>query len=195
MSNPKDLVGSKKAPLRYVPPALAIAASGPMEDGAIKYGPFNWREQPVEVLTYIEAVFRHLYAYLDGQDDAEDSGHSHIDHAIAGLGIIADARAHGSLIDNRYAKGPAAGMLRERDKTSPNFDPTIAAWGPFTRLGKGPSYDVTVEDWSTGEGPIIRLNDLAPIPDPCTPETCCASSGAVPHAGYCRWCNVHEPRQ
>lgn len=115
--NPKDLVGSKKAPLRYVPPALAIAASGPMEDGAIKYGPFNWRTQPVEVLTYIEAVFRHLYAYLDGQDDAEDSGHSHIDHAIAGLGIIADARANGSLIDNRYAAGPAADMLRARDKT------------------------------------------------------------------------------
>ena len=116
--NPKDLVGSKKAPLRYVPPALAIAASGPMEDGALKYGPFNWRERPVEVLSYIEAVFRHLYAYLDGQDAAEDTGFSHLDHAIAGLGIIVDAQAHGSLIDNRYAAGPAAAMLRARDRSA-----------------------------------------------------------------------------
>lgn len=115
--NPKDLVGARKAPLRYVPPALMIEASGPMEDGAIKYGPFNWREYPVEVVTYVEATLRHLFAFLDGQDNAEDSGHSHIGHAIAGLGIIADAKANGTLIDNRYAAGPAAKMLADRDKS------------------------------------------------------------------------------
>jgi hypothetical protein len=118
VTNPKDLVGVKKAALRFVPPALAIEASGPMADGAEKYGPFNWRAEPVEVVGYIEAVFRHLYAYLDGQDNAEDSGHSHIGHAIAGLGIVADAASYGTLIDNRYHAGPAADMLRARDKSA-----------------------------------------------------------------------------
>lgn len=122
MSNPKDLVGAKKAPLRYVPAALVIEASGPMEDGAIKYGPFNWRDIPVELMTYIEAVQRHLAAFVDGQDNAEDSGHSHIGHAIAGLGIIADAKANGTLIDNRPTKGPAADMLRARDKSAKPAD-------------------------------------------------------------------------
>lgn len=116
--NPKDLVGAKKAPLRYVPPALMLAASRAMENGAIKYGPFNWREQPVEVVTYIEAVLRHLFAYLDGQENAEDSGLSHLDHAIAGLGIVVDARAYGSLIDNRFHPGPAADMLRALDQST-----------------------------------------------------------------------------
>jgi hypothetical protein len=116
--NPKDLVGAKKAPLRYVPAAVVIEASGPMEDGALKYGPFNWREKPVEMVTYLEAIQRHLLALLDGQDNAEDSGHSHIGHIIAGAGIIADAKANGTLIDNRFAKGPAADMLRERDKSA-----------------------------------------------------------------------------
>lgn len=115
--NPKDLVGAKKAPLRYVPPALMLAAARAMENGAIKYGPFNWREQPVEVVTYVEAVLRHLFAFLDGQDLAEDSGLPHIDHAIAGLGIITDARALGTLIDNRFTPGPAADMLRALDQS------------------------------------------------------------------------------
>lgn len=117
--NPKDLVGAKKAPLRYVPPALMLAAARAMENGAIKYGPFNWREQPVEVVTYVEAVLRHLFAFLDGQDLAEDSGLPHIDHAIAGLGIIADARALGTLIDNRFTAGPAADILRALDQSVP----------------------------------------------------------------------------
>jgi hypothetical protein len=127
--NPKDLVGAKKAPLRYVPPALMLAAARAMENGALKYGPFNWRDQPVEVVTYVEAVLRHLFAFLDGQDLAEDSGLPHIDHAIAGLGIIADARALGTLIDNRYTAGPAADMLRALDQSLPGSAPTLSDEG------------------------------------------------------------------
>ena len=115
--NPKDLVGAKKAALRYVPPAVEIEASGPMEDGAKKYGPYNWREQPVSMMTYIEAIKRHLAALIDGEDTAQDSGHSHVGHIIAGAGIIADAKANGTLIDDRPAKGPAPKMLAERDRS------------------------------------------------------------------------------
>jgi hypothetical protein len=172
--NPKDLVGAKKAPLRYVPAALMIEASGPMEDGAIKYGPFNWREQPVEMVTYLEAIQRHLLALLDGQDYAEDSGHSHLGHIIAGAGIIADAKANGTLIDNRFAPGPAADMLRERDKSAIKADaepviylkrdePTTVV--PFQCCGSWPEHNLlcvnwsAAEEWGKGDGPVYDSSE------------------------------------
>jgi hypothetical protein len=116
-TNPKDALGVRKAPLRFVPPALAILASDAMADGARKYGPFNWRETSVRLSVYLEAAQRHLEAYRDGQDRAEDSGYLHLSHAAACLAIIADADALGMLIDDRPAPGPAAAMLAERDGT------------------------------------------------------------------------------
>lgn len=193
--NPKDLVGAKKAPLRYVPPALMIAASGPMEDGAIKYGPFNWREYPVEVVTYVEAAIRHLLAFLDGQDRAEDSGHYHIDHAIAGLGIVVDSRELGTLIDNRFTAGPAADMLRVLDKSGKPADPEPKVY-PAPNTGTlicimckttapdhaldCPLYmdggfdieeamtGIMVEDWGMGDGPLTEfLGTPVEQPDGC----------------------------
>ncbi len=116
-TNPKDALGVKKAPLRFVPPALAILASDAMADGAAKYGPFNWRETAVRMTVYLEAIERHLAALKDGQDRAEDSGHLHLSHITACCAIIADAAGIGKLIDDRPVAGPAADMLRERDKT------------------------------------------------------------------------------
>jgi hypothetical protein len=116
-TNPKDALGVKKAPLRFVPPALTILASDAMADGAAKYGPFNWRETAVRMTVYLEAIERHLLALRDGQDRAEDSGHLHLSHIAACCGIIADAAGIGMLIDDRPTVGPAADLLRERDRT------------------------------------------------------------------------------
>jgi hypothetical protein len=116
--NPKDLVGAKKAPLGLVPPALVIGASEAMGNGAAKYGPFNWRDQPVQYMTYLEAMQRHIAALIDGQDLAEDTGIHHLKHVVAGGGILLDAMAiPGGLIDNRPPKGPAADLLRALDKS------------------------------------------------------------------------------
>ena len=116
--NPKDSVGAKKAALRFVPAALALEVAPVMQNGAAKYGPFNWREQPVSAVTYVEAALRHLYAWLEGQDVAEDSQLDHIAHAAASMGILLDAKANGSLLDDRVA-GPAADILRRLDKSLP----------------------------------------------------------------------------
>jgi hypothetical protein len=97
-----------------------------MADGARKYGPFNWRETSVRLSVYLEAAQRHLEAYRDGQDRAEDSGYLHLSHAAACLAIIADADALGMLIDDRPAPGPAAAMLAERDGTQPAAEPDEA---------------------------------------------------------------------
>lgn len=114
--NPKDLVGAKKAPTRYVPQALVLEVAPVMATGAAKYGPFNWREQPVSAVTYAEAMQRHLSAWVEGQDKAEDSGLSHLAHIAASCGILLDAAANGTMLDDRVT-GPAADILRRLDQS------------------------------------------------------------------------------
>lgn len=126
MANPKDLIGAKKAPLGLVPPALIIGAAEAMENGASKYGPFNWRDYPVQAMTYVEAALRHLLAYVDGEDDAPDTGIHHVKHAIAGLGILLDSLEGGQLIDNRPKPGPAAKMMGSLDRSAPTLGLPIA---------------------------------------------------------------------
>lgn len=123
--NPKDLVGAKKAPLSLVPAALVIGAAEAAQNGADKYGPFNWREYPVQVMTYVEAMQRHLAAFVDGQDIAEDTGIHHLKHVAAGLGILLDSIAMGIAIDNRPPFGPASDLLRAADRSAKLSEPTV----------------------------------------------------------------------
>lgn len=151
--NPKDKIGSKKAPLGLVPPALEIGASEAMADGAAKYGPFNWREAPVEYMTYLTAIKRHVDALIDREDFAVDSGIHHLHHIAAGAGILIDAKGiPGCLIDNRPPKGPAADMLRALDKS---VTPTQATepertcmMDAHTYQCYGPGHDATLEHCS-----------------------------------------------
>lgn len=117
LTNPKDLLGVKKAPLHLVPPALRIAAAPALADGARKYGAYNWREKKVKLSVYLAAMQRHIDAIWDGQDVAEDSGIDHFSHAIACLAIIVDARAIDMLVDDRPTPGGAAKLLAEQDQT------------------------------------------------------------------------------
>lgn len=115
-TNPKDLLGIKKPQLNLVPPALTIHVARAMENGAVKFGPFNWRDKKVKGTIYIAAALRHLLQYLDGEDCASDSQVHHLAHAAACLGIVLDAESCGCLIDDRPPKGPAAGLISKFTK-------------------------------------------------------------------------------
>jgi hypothetical protein len=109
--NPKDLIGVKKVPTLSVIPTAALVHMGrAMENGAEKYGPFNWRQHPVQSGIYVDACLRHLMAWMDGEEDADDSGVHHLGHAMACLGIVLDAQECDALIDQRVP-GPAPEML------------------------------------------------------------------------------------
>lgn len=112
-TNPKDIIGLTKPPLRLVPPALIIHVSRAMANGAKKYGPYNWRGNRVRLTVYLEAAMRHILQKLDGEDIEPDSGCTHEAHAAACMGIILDAHACGALIDDRPTKGAAARLIRE----------------------------------------------------------------------------------
>ena len=47
--NPKDLLGASKPQLHLVPPALTIWVAKAMENGAMKFGPYNWRDKKVRM--------------------------------------------------------------------------------------------------------------------------------------------------
>src|SRR5438445_6184719 len=113
LTNPKDLVGINKPRLYTVPPASVVYQALAMQNGAEKYGAYNWREKKVVASIYVDATLRHLYAWLDGEENASDSNLPHLAHALACLGIIVDAKETGNLVDDRPKPG-ATGALIER---------------------------------------------------------------------------------
>lgn len=100
-TNPKDLIGAKKAPISLVPAEGIIKTSLAMKHGADKYGAYNWRDNKVQMLIYIDATLRHTLALLEGEDVDPDSGISHWAHVSANANIMLDALKHGTVIDNR----------------------------------------------------------------------------------------------
>lgn len=115
-TNPKDLVGSKKPRLSLVPPSGFVYAALAMANGADKYGAYNWRDKKVQAMIYLEACMRHVLSYQDGEENAKDSGVSHLAHALACLLIIIDAKETGNLIDNRPKSGAMAALIEKFTK-------------------------------------------------------------------------------
>lgn len=121
-NNPKTAMGAKKPDLSVVPPSALLHLATAMMNGAEKYGPFNWRDQPVSARTYVAAAMRHLLAYLDGEDFSADTVETgvpvhHLAHVMACCGIILDATAVGTIADNRpNVHGPAGQMIEMYNK-------------------------------------------------------------------------------
>lgn len=116
--NPKQLFGDKKPPLTQLPLSAQIEATLAFYDGYLKYGWRNWRDQPVEAQTYIEAALRHLRLFEVGEDYTRDTEVIHnLGAVIACCAILIDAAAHGTMIDNRKKNKVEADMLHEAEKS------------------------------------------------------------------------------
>lgn len=100
-SNPKDLLGLKKPPLRLLSFFALTKLCRVMALGARKYGPWNWRKAAVRRSVYLEAILRHAAQALEGEDRDIESGMPHEAHIMACAMIIMDAAAVGKLIDDR----------------------------------------------------------------------------------------------
>lgn len=109
-NNPKTAVGATKVPLHLVPPSAKYYLAEALADGASKYGPYNWRQHPISVSVYKAAMERHLDAFWDGEDLAQDSGVHHAAHAMACMAIMLDAMSIGKLHDDRPPKGASAAL-------------------------------------------------------------------------------------
>jgi len=129
-NNPKTPFGMKKPSLWNVPFTAVFQASLAHLHGALKYGRFNWRKDPVSASTYIDAALRHIDEWKEGGETASDSGVHHLGHAVACLNIIMDAQEHGTLIDDRDVM-PDLQLDHDAfyEKLKPTIDRLYAEWG------------------------------------------------------------------
>ncbi len=105
-SNPKDAIGSKKAPLSVLPfPPLYEVAAGMLE-GACKYRRHNYRAIGVRSSVYFDAAMRHLTAWWEGQDIDPASGIHHVSKCMSTLIVLRDAMIQGKLYDDRPPESP-----------------------------------------------------------------------------------------
>ena len=126
-NNPKAAMGATKAPLHLVPPALMIGAAEAMADGARKYGPYNFRDSGIAASVYMGAIERHLFSWWDGEDMTRDSKIHHLKAIAADVGLMLDAMAKGTFVDDRPTSGGAADLLQDWEDIigrSGNIQPT-----------------------------------------------------------------------
>lgn len=121
-TNPKDMVGTRKAPMSTVPANVMAEVGVAMLEGACKYGRSNYRVAGVRSSVYYDAVIRHLFSWWEGEDIDPDSGMSHITKAITSLVVLRDAMIQDMATDDRpprskkfYAElNEAAGEIIDR---------------------------------------------------------------------------------
>lgn len=123
-TNPKQIFGDAKVPLSLVSTVAIAEESLACLEGNLKYGLANYRGVPVEAMTYVKAGERHRRLWMEGEDRDPLTGVHHLAYSRACDGIILDAQAHGTLIDNRplsgafnseYMAGLAVTVLRLRE--------------------------------------------------------------------------------
>lgn len=117
-SNPKDIIGSKKAKLSVIPSGVLLDLGNAMTEGMCKYGRHNYRAVGVRSSVYYDAAIGHLMDWWEGQDIDEESGLSHVTKAIASLVVLRDAMFQDKLHDDR----PPRSKVFKAD-----FSPTTAA--------------------------------------------------------------------
>lgn len=116
--NPKDILGAKKISFTKFPTAGLIQGTRAMMDGAVKYGPYNWRDEPVQAHIYVDAAIRHLFAWFSGEENSGDAGVHHLGHAMACCAILIDAQENNCLADDRPGKDTVPEMLKRYTVTT-----------------------------------------------------------------------------
>lgn len=107
--DPKAQYGATKPSVAWVPSIGDVTAALAAEDGAKKYGAYNYRKgHPVEVMTYAHAAKRHLECFIDGEDFSSDSGVPNLAGVDMCIKIIQDTMANGYAVDNRPPPGKAS---------------------------------------------------------------------------------------
>lgn len=100
-TNPKDLIGSKKAKLSVIPAGVMFEVGLGLLEGACKYGRHNYRAAGVRSSVYYDATLGHLMDWWEGQDIDVESGLSHVTKALSSLVVLRDAMLQGMLTDDR----------------------------------------------------------------------------------------------
>lgn len=120
-ADPKKIYGDKKPPLIQLPLVAVAHASVAHYDGDLKYGWRNWRDNPVEARTYLNAAMRHLHLWNEGEEYTRDTKVNNLGAVIACCAILLDAQANNALIDNRSKSKEACDILHALELTVLNL--------------------------------------------------------------------------
>lgn len=90
-----------KPPVSLIPSNALIEESKILAYGAKKYDKHNWRKG-MDWSRLIDATFRHLLAFSDGEDIDPESGLSHLAHARCSLGFLIEYQAKSLGTDDRW---------------------------------------------------------------------------------------------
>ena len=74
-----------KAKLYLLPPKSILEIGKVLTYGAEKYDPENWRKVEDLQNRYTSAALRHIFAHIDGEADDQETGLSHLAHAMCCL--------------------------------------------------------------------------------------------------------------
>ncbi|MBL4763465.1 MAG: hypothetical protein JKY93_12310 [Gammaproteobacteria bacterium] len=101
LENPKKKFGAAKVGVSNIPIPVMREVGAAMNEGADKYGAYNWRESEIDAETYFNSTRRHLDDWWDGEDIDPDSGIHHVSKAISSLMVLRDSMLAGTFEDNR----------------------------------------------------------------------------------------------
>lgn len=127
--NPKTAFGIKKPPLWQTPMTALYMVGAVHMQGALKYGHYNWRKDPVSASTYLNAAMRHISQWMEGEEKASDSKCHHLAHAVACLNIVMDAQVYDTLIDDRNPKGMKGKMEEFFEEFQETLEFIYQRWG------------------------------------------------------------------
>lgn len=98
--NPKDVCASGRLDMSLFPPVAVAAGALAMTEGALKYGPYNWRDSAVKATVYYSAMRRHLDKWFEGQWQDPVTHVPHLASVLANAAILLDSHASQTLIDD-----------------------------------------------------------------------------------------------
>jgi len=99
--------------LQFVNPMRALARI--MEFGAVKYEDGNWRKGGKPDKEYLDSMMRHLTYWIHGEVYDEDSGCSHLGHAIWNLLALHELNHPDEIMDDEVFKRQCAHWKAEKE--------------------------------------------------------------------------------
>lgn len=90
-----------KAPMSLIAYDVIEKVAHVLGFGAKKYAPNNWKKG-MKMSRVMDATFRHLTAWNEGEDIDPESGLNHIDHALCELMFLRWYIIHRPDLDDRY---------------------------------------------------------------------------------------------
>ena len=97
---------SNKPAISLIPKDFLEETAAVFTFGAAKYGKHNFK-QGIEISRTIDAAFRHLLAFNEGQDLDSESKLSHLGHAAASIAMTIYNLKNNPQLDDRYRKPSA----------------------------------------------------------------------------------------